>query len=100
MSSLRTCQICTNDYDEYDHQPYVITPCGHTICEECYVSLEYDRCPLDRRRIESSTLNRLVLDSITSPETTSLDLLKRSLIDEIKGLGRNVFVKNDCTKGN
>ena len=33
------CSICCTDFDESQHLPKVLIPCGHTICESCLNSI-------------------------------------------------------------
>ena len=63
------CQICFESYDNDSHKPFTINPCGHYFCAKCVD--EFNRpnpqiilakCPVCRVNIESTTLNRAILD--------------------------------------
>ena len=105
MSYLMICQVCYNDFDGENHKPYLITPCGHSFCLQCLVRLSSPKiCPIDRQIIKSSAINRHLVDSLPSPPTmanlnsmSALDLLKKSLVDEINEYGNEIFTINKET---
>jgi hypothetical protein len=105
MSYLMICQVCYNDFDGENHKPYLITPCGHSFCLQCLFKLSTPKiCPIDRQIIKSSAINRHVVDSLPLPPTTAnlnsmsaLDLLKKSLVDEINEYGNEIFTINKET---
>lgn len=40
------CPICLESYNETNHQPNVLYPCGHTLCKECLKKLTSKKCAL------------------------------------------------------
>ena len=54
---LFQCEICTNDYDNQLRRPFVLLPCGHTVCSVCIDQLENKQCPSDRRAFTDKVLN-------------------------------------------
>jgi hypothetical protein len=65
------CSICFNKYDNAQHKPYVIHPCGHCFCSKCLAGLASQLCPNDRGKIESKTLNRAILELVEENHRTS-----------------------------
>ena len=61
------CTICNNSYDENEHKPYSLTPCGHSFCKRCIGSLANRFCPNCRNSIESTTINYAILDILKEP---------------------------------
>lgn len=47
-AALLKCSICVT-HDVY----YVITPCGHTICEQCIEMWRGAGCPICRTRMQA-----------------------------------------------
>lgn len=48
------CQICKLPFDEIDHIPKILQPCGHTLCSTCLAQilakgLSERRCPFENR---------------------------------------------------
>ena len=89
------CKICYQHFDEGEHMPYTINPCGHYYCLKCLNGLRDQRCPMDRGRIESKTINRAIFDIITAKELNSantkiLASLNRTLFGEITDLERDL----------
>lgn len=56
------CSICTSSYDEKDHKPFSLTPCGHCFCLKCINSLTNQTCPKCRNSIQSKIVNFAVMD--------------------------------------
>jgi hypothetical protein len=40
------CEKCKQTYDHSKHKPYVLTPCGHSLCIDCINRLDTSMCPL------------------------------------------------------
>ena len=64
------CELCVELYDESQHRPWIFTPCGHCYCQECVNKLINQSCPKCRGRVLSKTLNRGLLDVISSNSNT------------------------------
>jgi hypothetical protein len=65
------CPICIREYNSA-HRPFVLLPCGHSVCETTRGRLE--RCPICRANIDNTVVNRdllsvleIVKKSQTSP---------------------------------
>jgi tetratricopeptide (TPR) repeat protein len=71
------CQICLNDFDHSRFKPFVLMPCGHTICNECIKQLTSTTitatCPNCQQRIQS-----------TSPNWAFLNITPQSAYDKAK----------------
>ena len=50
-----SCPFCTRDFNHTDRIPYIITDCGHSICELCLsnklTSSQFFECPEDQKVI-------------------------------------------------
>ena len=65
------CSICQEDFDENDCKPFLMNPCGHSLCLKCINKLPSQLCPLCRGRITSQTINRGILDCVNSFKNTT-----------------------------
>ena len=45
---MKECKIC---YDVVDHEKFKQIPCGHEICQKCYINLLICECPFCRAKI-------------------------------------------------
>ena len=63
------CPICFNKYDEGNHKPFSIVPCGHCFCINCLNSLTTQICPNDRSPIQAKVINRAILDLLSSSDS-------------------------------
>ena len=64
------CELCEELYDESEHRPWILTPCGHCYCQDCLNKLINQSCPKCRGLVLSKTLNRGLLDVISSKSNT------------------------------
>ena len=87
------CKICTEAYDQNEHTPYTINPCGHCFCLKCLNSLTSQLCPMDRTRIVSKTINRGILDILTDESLSELDSLKNTLLRKLDAFESTLDVK-------
>lgn len=56
-SDSLTCQICAEQYDEFEHEPNVIQGCGHCLCSKCIDTLlernsKTFECPFCKKQIK------------------------------------------------
>jgi hypothetical protein len=58
------CSICNEFYDENEHKPHSLNPCGHYFCIKCIQSLENRSCPKCRGDIQSIIVNFAILDML------------------------------------
>ena len=83
------CGICLVKYGDRSEgeKPYVIVPCGHSICLKCLSALKSAKCPFCEVEITSKAVNWTVLNAIQSPGyNASDDPASRSLkeFDELR----------------
>ena len=62
ITKIMNCQVCFENYNDKDNQPYAIIPCGHTFCKLCLESLKETKCPKCRREISEKIVNYAILD--------------------------------------
>ena len=74
------CQICFESYDNDSHKPFTINPCGHYFCTKCVDEFNKTqciwpnpqiipaKCPVCRVDIESTVINRAILDMMMNKE--------------------------------
>ena len=69
------CQICLESYNNQAHKPFIINPCGHYFCAKCLDGLflinGVKLCPVCRVKIESTVINRAILDMMNNDSTVS-----------------------------
>lgn len=58
------CSICNEFFDENEHKPYSLNPCGHYFCIKCIQSLTTRSCPKCRCNMQSTTVNFAILDML------------------------------------
>lgn len=72
-----SCLVCTNDFDNRDHEPVALPACGHTFCRPCILRLERTqrilRCPECRRPHEGEApanlpVNDLLLNVVSQSQ--------------------------------
>ena len=56
------CSICNECYDETEHKPFLLNPCGHCFCLKCIKALTKRECPECHGRIKSEIPNYAVLN--------------------------------------
>ena len=56
------CSLCLNEFECYQRKPFTVNPCGHYFCLSYLNKIENKKCSNCRGTIESSTLNRGILD--------------------------------------
>ena len=80
------CTLCEHEYDNEESKPYSINPCGHYCCMSCLNKITNELCPFCRGPIQTKNLNRGILDLINPDyvQQNMLNLLKRSLLEEVK----------------
>ena len=66
------CEICTNDYDNQYRRPFVLIPCGHTLCNLCIEKIENKQCPNDRIVFTNRVLNWEIQKRLSNYQITSL----------------------------
>ena len=58
------CMICYENYNYEKNKPQILIPCGHTICEFCFINLNNNKCPYCVQEIFTFTYNRSLLNNI------------------------------------
>jgi hypothetical protein len=66
------CEICLNDYDNQFRRPFVLVPCGHTLCNLCIDKIENKQCPNDRIVYTNKILNWEIQKRLSNYQVTSL----------------------------
>ena len=60
-----SCKNCQSNYDLYDHSPYMLFPCSHTVCSECLATNQFQStCPICRKTIRNKAVNQELLKII------------------------------------
>lgn len=68
--TIYSCKICFSEYKEPDNLPYIISPCGHTICSKCLKQIysDFGECPFCKTQIlcspEDAKLNEDLINMI------------------------------------
>ncbi len=75
------CIICYENYNDSNRKPYLLIPCGHTICGECSESI--DNCPKCRKKSEGKVENWDLIPSAIPEQNNPLwvSLRKYLVID-------------------
>jgi hypothetical protein len=58
------CEICFENFDEKQHVPYTLFPCGHTYCEHCVINFNTNKCPTCTTVIQFKTKNWALINLI------------------------------------
>jgi hypothetical protein len=66
------CSICNESFDDKEHKPHSINPCGHCFCLKCIRLLTIrSLCPKCRGNIQSTIVNYAILDMLNDAPRTS-----------------------------
>ena len=66
------CSICSVCFDESQHKPHTLNPCGHCFCSKCISTLSKRECPECREKIKGENKNYGVLNKLTSSRRIKL----------------------------
>ena len=66
---MSECPISLDSYNDKDHKPIVLVPCGHSICEQCLKNLTNKVCPIDRIPFTSTTINYSLIGCLSEKTT-------------------------------
>lgn len=74
-----SCAICLEKFDLFKFKPQLLIPCNHTICSQCYISLQNIieiniNCPICHDPITNSIDNERLMGKVNLPD----DLLSNS----------------------
>lgn len=112
VSSIATCPICYNNFNENSNLPRMITACGHTVCELCLKNIKNSRerycCPICRKNISgkvSCLPVNFVLLELKEPKIVkrcllhNLELVAFCVDDDLVLCGACIFDHKDhsCT---
>jgi hypothetical protein len=90
------CEICFGKYgdESEDEKPYVIVPCGHSICFKCLSASLLVKCPFCQVKITNYAINWTVLNAIRSSCcNASDDSTSRGLKEELENRVRLIREK-------
>lgn len=74
MTELKfVCEICLNEYDADYRRPFVLIPCGHTLCNLCIDKIDNRQCPNDRIPFTDKVLNWEVQKRLPNFQIASLN---------------------------
>lgn len=51
------CELCIENYNNYDKRPFSLVPCGHAVCLSCINNLQKPMCPFCRSKYENKIPN-------------------------------------------
>lgn len=89
LKSSFDCELCIENFNQFDRKPYSVVPCGHTICLDCLNKLEINKslCPFCRIEMQSKIPNWEVMKRLPKP---SIPLVYNQLKVKLKGLDAKV----------
>ncbi|RNA21397.1 hypothetical protein BpHYR1_026871, partial [Brachionus plicatilis] len=61
------CELCIENYNNFDRKPFSLVPCGHAICLSCFSSLQKPNCPFCRSKYESKVPNWEIIKRLPKP---------------------------------
>ena len=74
MKKMLSCEQCKEEFDEEEHQPLILSDCGHTFCQVCVLELLVQSevecvCPIcattiQGRNLGDFTLNQKIIDAL------------------------------------
>lgn len=103
-----SCLVCTNDFDNRDHEPVALPACGHTFCRPCILRLERTqrilRCPECRRPHEGEApanlpLNDLLLNIVSQSQRDNACVKTDDLGSTQRGGARRKHFSKKMKKG-
>lgn len=86
------CELCIKQFDDANHRPLVLIPCGHSFCASCVTQLTV--CPSDRSRITSKVANWSILKLISQTENKQIKQVRLNL-SQLKELANEKGDENE-----
>lgn len=94
------CNVCYDNFDEIDHRPLTLVPCGHTFCDFCVSNLTETYCPTCKTYFEQKVPNWTVLAILPKPTRDTIIKSVQRLVGEVKPILENLtkFNQEDYVK--
>lgn len=67
MEEKFECELCLDNYNQFECKPFSLVPCGHSICSKCSNSLERNLCPYCRETFETKVPNWEIIKRLPKP---------------------------------
>lgn len=87
------CELCFENFNETDHRPLVLIPCGHSYCSSCAAQLT--NCPSDRKIISYKTDNWSILKLIPESELNKQIRKTKDNLSKLKELANEKSDENE-----
>lgn len=88
------CELCIENYNNFDRKPFSLVPCGHAICLSCFNSLQKQDCPFCRSKFESKVPNWEIIKRLPKPTIPivyyQIEIKLNSLSSLTKELSTNI----------
>ncbi|CAF0992341.1 unnamed protein product [Brachionus calyciflorus] len=92
---LLVCEICFENYNEKEHLPISLFPCGHTFCDHCILNFNNQICPGCNQKFEKKAKNWAIINLIPRARIPEVfdklkEILENSLglLDKIKTMDK------------
>eukprot|EP00906_Rhabdomonas_costata_P037456 RCo052753 len=103
---MSQCQRCFHDYDEHEHKPQQLNPCGHCACLSCTQELTGEgaprmpKCPWCRVQVHSIVENRglILVPQENSPRDQIAPPPRLPLTEERARRQVEMFLENHCSR--
>lgn len=83
---LLVCEICFENYNEKDHLPIALFPCGHTFCDLCVQNLNNQICPACNQKFDKRAKNWAIINLIPRARIPEEYEKLKEIIDKSFGL--------------
>lgn len=58
------CEVCFKNFNDKDRLPYVLTPCGHTFCDNCIGSFRSNMCAACNTKFDNRIKNWALINLV------------------------------------
>ena len=98
------CKICCELYNNCEHRPIVLMPCGHSYCSKCVSILKQEypvNCPICREEVRLDKPNYELIETLDNKHQLELDLqatnmgLKKVLKNVYKVINKQISLQFD-----
>ncbi|RNA42558.1 Na(+) H(+) exchange regulatory cofactor NHE, partial [Brachionus plicatilis] len=95
---LLVCEICFENFDEKDHLPIALFPCGHTFCANCVQNLNNQTCPACNQKFEKRAKNWAIINLIPRAKIPEVYEKLKEVIENSFGLIEKIETMDSQTK--
>lgn len=95
---LLVCEICFENFNEKDHLPISLFPCGHTFCDYCVKNLNNQICPACNQKFEKRAKNWAIINLIPRAKIPEVFEKLKELIENSLGLVEKIQTMDSQTK--